>query len=125
MLAGAAAVLRWLVLGATTDLPVLMAVQVLHGLTFGAAHLAAMDVIGRTAPPGLAATAQSLYSAIATGAVFGLTMLFAGELYAAQGGGAFYVMAAMAMGGMLLAALLVQRGRTTAGPQAGNRDATE
>jgi glucose dehydrogenase len=57
--------------------------------------------------------------------VFGLTMLFAGELYADLGGGAFYVMAAMAMGGMLLAALLVQRGRTTACPPAGNRDATE
>jgi PPP family 3-phenylpropionic acid transporter len=125
MFAGAAAAVRWVALGFSTELPVLMAVQVLHGLTFGAAHLAAMDVIARSAPPGLAATAQSLYSAIATGAVFGLTMLFAGALYAAHGGGAFYVMAAMAMGGMLLAALLVQRGRTTACPPAGNRDAPE
>jgi len=125
MFAGAAGVVRWIALGASTDLPVLACVQVLHGLTFGAAHLAAMDVIGRSAPPGLAATAQSLYSAIATGAVFGLTMLFAGQLYAAQGGAAFYAMAAMAMGGMLLAALLVQRGRATAGSAAGNRDAME
>ena len=114
--AGAAAALRWVVLGLTTSLPVLAAVQVLHGLSFGAAHLAAMDFIARAAPPGLAATAQSLYSAVALGGVFGVTMLLAGRLYAVQGGHAFFAMAAMALAGMGLALLLAARGR--------NREAT-
>lgn len=107
--AGAAGVVRWLALGASTDLPVLVTVQVLHGLTFGAAHLAAMDFIARSAPPGLAATAQSLYSAVALGGMFGITMLAAGGLYAGFGGGAFFAMAGLALAGTVVAAHLAWR----------------
>lgn len=106
--AGAAAALRWAAMALSTDLPVLVTVQVLHGLTFGAAHLAAMDFIVRAAPPGLAATAQGLYSAVALGAAFGITMLASGRLYAALGGGAFYVMAVLAVIGTLIAAGLAR-----------------
>jgi PPP family 3-phenylpropionic acid transporter len=107
--AGAAGVIRWIALGVSTDLPVLIAVQVLHGLTFGAAHLAAMDFIARSAPAGLAATAQSLYSAVALGGAFGITMLAAGGLYAEFGGGAFFAMAGMALAGTVVAAHLARR----------------
>src|SRR5690606_16104494 len=61
MLGGVAAAGRWILLGFSTDLPVLVVAQLLHGLTFGATHLAAIDFLGRAAPPGLSATAQSLY----------------------------------------------------------------
>ena len=59
--AGAAAALRWVVLGLTTSLPVLAAVQVLHGLSFGAHHAAAVDLIARPAPPRRAAPPPTHY----------------------------------------------------------------
>jgi len=105
-LAGAGGVVRWLVLGGTTALPALVAAQLLHAATFGAAHLGAMHFLAQNAPPGLAASAQALYSAVAGGLVIGLAMLGAGWLYAEYGGGAFYVMAVLsALGGSLALAL--------------------
>ena len=114
-LAGIAGLMRWTLTGLSTDLPVLAAVQLLHGLTFGAAHLAAMDFLARTAPPGLAVTAQGLYAATATGAAFGATMLLAGTLYAAFAGGAFFAMAALALVGAAIAASLAPRRPLTQG----------
>jgi PPP family 3-phenylpropionic acid transporter len=107
VLAGAGGIVRWTVTAFSTDLLVLMPLQLLHGLTFGAAHLAAMYYLMREVPPGLAATAQGLYGAVAWGAAFGLTMLVAGALYAAYGGGAFFVMAGMCFAGMVLALMLI------------------
>jgi len=65
LLAGLAGILRWTVAAFTTDLAALALIQLLHGLTFGAAHLAAMYYLMRVVPPGLAATAQGVYGAIA------------------------------------------------------------
>ncbi|MFQ5775647.1 MAG: 3-phenylpropionate MFS transporter [Kiloniellaceae bacterium] len=112
--AGAAGVIRWAVLGATTALPALLAVQVLHAATFGAAHLGAMHFIARAAPPGLSATAQALYSAVSGGLAMGLAMLIAGRLYADLGGGAFTAMAALSAAGGLLALVLARRERRAA-----------
>ncbi|HEX7198798.1 MAG TPA: hypothetical protein VF213_04955, partial [Dongiaceae bacterium] len=53
-------------------------------------------------PPGLAATAQML-QAIAVGSTTGLVTLGTGALYAAFGGHAFFVMAAIAALGLVLA----------------------
>jgi len=78
-----------------TSLPVLVIVQLLHALTFGASHLAAMYFLTHNVPPGLAATAQGVYGAVAVGALFGLTMLAAGGLYESVGGAAFFAMAGM------------------------------
>ncbi|MCH9012300.1 MAG: MFS transporter [Proteobacteria bacterium] len=110
-LAGLGGVLRWSVLAATTALPALVAVQALHALTFGAAHLAAMHFIARAAPPGLSATAQSLYAAISGGIAMGLSMLAAGALYQAYAGGAFLAMAALSAGGTVLALVLLRAQR--------------
>ncbi len=119
-LAGLGGVLRWSVLAATTALPALVAVQALHALTFGAAHLAAMHFIARAAPPGLSATAQSLYSAISGGIAMGLSMLAAGALYQAYAGGAFLAMAALSAGGTVLALVLL-RAQRRAGQQAASK----
>lgn len=100
LLAGGAGVVRWLVTAVTADLDVLIAIQLLHGFTFGAAHLGAMYFIQRASPPGLSASAQSLYSAVGTGVVMGLALLLAGPLYGAFGGGAFAVMALFSAAGM-------------------------
>ncbi len=108
VLAAAAGVLRWMMLGLGTDLPVLMAAQLLHAFTFGAAHLGAMAFIARAAPAPLSATAQSLYSALAMGATFALVLPFAAPLYAAVGASAFFAMAGLSLVGGLAAAILAR-----------------
>jgi PPP family 3-phenylpropionic acid transporter len=109
LLAGGAGVVRWLITAVTANLDVLIAVQLLHGFTFGGAHLGAMYFIQRAAPPGLSASAQSLYSAVGTGVVMGLALLLAGPLYGAFGGGAFAVMALFSAGGMVGVLMLGRR----------------
>lgn len=110
VVAGLAGVVRWGVLGATTALPALVAVQALHAATFGAGHLGAMHFLARTVPPGLSATAQGVFAAVATGLAMGLVMLLAGRLYDSLGGGAFHVMAGLSVGGTLIALALARRG---------------
>jgi PPP family 3-phenylpropionic acid transporter len=109
VVAGIAGIVRWTAAGLTADLRLLVLVQLLHGLTFAAAHLAAVYFLMRAVPAALAATAQGLYGAVAWGAAFGLTMSVAGLLYAAYGGGAFFVMAGMCLVGTL-AVLSLLRG---------------
>lgn len=99
LLAGAAGIMRWPLTAMTADLGVLAAIQLLHGFTFGAAHLGAMYFIQRAAPPGLSASAQSLYSAVGMGVVMGLALLLAGPLYGALHGGAFAIMTLFSAGG--------------------------
>ncbi len=111
MLAAAAGgLLRWGVLGLSTALPALLAVQFLHAATFGAAHLGAMHFLARTAPPGLATSAQALYSAVSGGLAIGLAILVSGWLYAELEGGAFLVMAALSALGGVLTLVLFRRG---------------
>lgn len=93
-LAAGAGALRWSVAALTVALPALAAIQVLHGLTFALLHLAAMRILGRTVPPGLAATAQTLYGTLGLGLATALATLSAGPLYENLGAGAFWVMAA-------------------------------
>ena len=99
MMAAAAGILRWTLLSVLTDLPFLLAVQSLHGFTFGAAHLATVHFIGRHAPPGLSATAQGLYAAV-SGGLMGAMLLGSGHLYEA-----FEDRAYLAMTGLCLLAL--------------------
>ena len=109
VLGGLAGALRWTVTGASTDLAVLAAMQVLHAFTFGAAHLGAMHFITRAVPTAMSASAQSLYSAAVMGIGLGLATLAAGPLYAAFAGAAFHMMAAMGLAGAVLAAALTRR----------------
>lgn len=99
LLAAGAGIVRWAVLANTTDVVALVGVQWLHGLTFGAAHLAAIHYMLRNVPDHMSASAQSLYSGFATGLVTGLTMLLSGWLYAGFGAAAFYAMIALSAGG--------------------------
>src|SRR5690606_37901315 len=109
-LAGVAGVVRWLALGLSAELPVLVAVHVLHGLTFGGAHLAGMEIIARGTPSNLAPAAQSRCSAVAVGGGFGISRLSSGRLYGEVGGQAFFAMAALALAGTAVAAQLARPG---------------
>ncbi|HUH84291.1 MAG TPA: MFS transporter [Stellaceae bacterium] len=102
-LAGGAGVVRWSLTGIATALPALALLQLLHALTFAAAHLGAMHHLARVLPPQQAATGQALYSALVGGVGQGLALLLAGALFAAFGGAAYQAMAALAGLGLVLA----------------------
>lgn len=108
MLAAAAAILRWTVTALSPPLAVLFLMQALHGLTFGAAHLGAVQFVTQAAPPRLAATAQSLYAAMASGVIMGLVTIGVGPIYEELGPHAYFLMAAagaIAFGGAVLVAM--------------------
>ncbi len=103
-LGGGAGVVRWTLTGFAAGVPALALLQLLHGLTFGAAHLGAMHFLARSLPAGQAATAQALYATV-VGVGQGLLMLLAGVLYGVLGGRAFLAMAAVAAAGAGLSLL--------------------
>lgn len=108
ILGGAAAVLRWSLMGLDPPLALLVPLQLLHGATYGAAHLGAIHFISRAVPDQAAGTAQAIYATVAAGVAMGAATLAAGSLYARYGGGSYWGMAAIAAVG-LLAALYVRR----------------
>jgi len=93
---GAAAVFRWIVMSFDPSLTALAVLQILHGATYGAAHLGAIYYIGERVPESQAGTAQALYAAVTAGIGMGLATSLAGRLYAAYGGGAYLGMAVIA-----------------------------
>lgn len=101
---GLASVLRWLVMGFDPPLALLLPLQALHGLTYGATHLGAVHFMSRTVPEAQAGTAQALYASVTAGIAMGLATLAAGRLYPAWGASAYLAMAALA--GVGLAATL-------------------
>ncbi len=109
MLAGAAAMVRWGVIGSTTALPALIAVQFLHAFTFGASHLAAVYFIAQRVPQALSATAMALYSSLVMGIGMGASLWTAGILYADFGGRAYLAMAVLGFLGFGFAYLLRRR----------------
>ncbi|MGE5547500.1 MAG: MFS transporter [Solirubrobacterales bacterium] len=107
--AGLGGVLRWLVLGSSTALPLLVGAQLLHAATFGCAHLGAMHFLQRAIPTGLSARAQTLYATVATGIVPGLMSPFTGWLFQGLGGSAFLVMAGFSLAATGLAWAVMRR----------------
>ncbi len=101
LLAAGAGVLRWALTAGTTEFWPLAALNLLHGITFGAMHLAAMRAL-LALPPELAGRAQTLHAA-AVGAATGVLTLAGGALYAGFGGGAFWAMALLCVVALPLA----------------------
>ncbi|HEV7370164.1 MFS transporter [Arenibaculum sp.] len=95
LVAALAGMVRWSLLAEAESVPWLVLAQALHGLTFGAAHLAAMRFVVEAVPSSHSATGQTLYSGLALGVGYGLSTAASGPLYAALGGGAFLVMAGL------------------------------
>lgn len=100
-IAGIGAIVRWPLMAVADTVAMAAALQTLHALTFGAAHLGAMRFLQDNAPAGLEATAQALYYALVTGVLMGTFMPLAGLLYEHVGMDAYY-----AMGGLGLVTLV-------------------
>jgi PPP family 3-phenylpropionic acid transporter len=109
LLGAASCVLRWTIMAFDPPLSVVVLAQFLHGGTFALAHLGAMYFVLKAVPPRLAATAQSLYAVCSAGVAMGFATLASGPLYAAYGGRAYLLMAAMGAVSLVLALLLMRQ----------------
>lgn len=104
------AALRWTAMAFDPSGWVLYPLQALHGLSFGATYLGIVTYVARSAPPGLAATAQGIYSTIG-GVALAAFMMLSGWLYEPYGAGAYAAMALPAiLGGIVV---LIVRSRTS------------
>lgn len=110
LIAGAlAAVIRWIVMSLDPPLAILMPLQLLHALTYGATHVAAIHFIARAVPESAAGTAQALYASVAAGVIMGAATLVSGPLFAAYGGGAYLAPAAISLVGLAAGLVLAKR----------------
>ncbi len=92
IVAGAgASVVRWGVMAFDPPLGVLIPLQLLHALTYGAAHLGAILFITRAVPHKGMGSAQAFYATIAAGLALGIVGLISGALFAQIGGAVFLV----------------------------------
>jgi len=109
IVAGAAAsVVRWATMAFDPPLAVLVPLQVLHALTYGAAHLGAILFISRAVPSIGTGSAQAFYATIAAGLALGIVGLVSGALYSAAGGLVFLVPAVVAAVGCVAGVLLLR-----------------
>jgi len=113
LMAGAiGGIVRWAAMALDPAFVWLPVLQVLHALSFGATHLGAMQVVARSAPPGLAATTQAALSTI-NGAFMAAALALSGLLYASAGPAAYAAMAALAAAGGGVMWMFGRRGLAT------------
>ncbi|MDN3608825.1 3-phenylpropionate MFS transporter [Vibrio ostreicida] len=94
LVASLGVVVRWGLTASTTELVGLILIQLLHGITFAVAHIAAIQYIQHSAPSKMVAL-QALYNAIPLGAVIALMTALSGWGYEHWGANVFWVMALM------------------------------
>lgn len=120
MIAGAAAILRWVAFPMIEPLglgvPGFFAVQTLHALSTGLLLIGLQKMIGETVPEARTGAAQGV-AYFANGFSTGVVTLACGPLYERLGGDGFYVMAVIAVLGLglIIAAALSPRARAPAG----------
>ena len=115
VLGAAASVVRWLAMGFDPPLALLIPLQALHGVTYGATHIGAFYFMAQAVPEQNAGTAQALYASITAGIAMGGAMLLSGQLYAAHGGRTYWAMAVIAAVGLAASLALLGTWRRTAG----------
>lgn len=94
-------VLRWLVLAWTRSPLVMVATQLTHGLTYGSFLVGGVAYVEEHTPPGLGATAQSLFMATTFGLGAATGAAGGGWLYDAYGAQGLFLGAALAVTGAL------------------------
>lgn len=94
VVASCGVIARWGLTASTVDIWALVVVQMLHGVTFAMAHIAAIQFIQNQSENKMVAL-QSLYNAIPLGAFIAAMTAFSGWGYSTWGADVFWVMAAM------------------------------
>jgi MFS transporter, PPP family, 3-phenylpropionic acid transporter len=103
LIGGGAAVLRWTAMAFDPGLTFLIALQLLHALTYGATHLGAIHFIARAVPEGAAGTAQALYGTVAAGMMIAAATMASGPIYRSYDGLGYVAMTVLALVGTLAA----------------------
>ena len=101
LLSAVCGVIRWGLMGWSTALPWLIAIQILHCGTFTVCHLAAMRYIAARQGSEVIRL-QAVYSAVAMGGSIAIMTVFAGFRYQHLGNGVFWVMALVALPAIFL-----------------------
>lgn len=104
----AAAVLRWTAMAFDPPLALLIPLQALHALTFGATHVGAMLFVARAVPHKGTGCAQALYAVVAAGLGVGAVGLVSGPLYAAYGGQMYFLPAVLSLTGFVAGVTLLK-----------------
>lgn len=107
-IAGLASIVRWLMLAGDPSLAVLVPLQLLHGVTYGASHIGAMNFIHDAVPHERAASAQALYATVSAGVAMGVATLIAGYVYTEAGSFSYVAMAAISIVSLGAAVRLMQ-----------------
>ncbi len=92
----AVSIVRWVALAFEPSVAVLVPLQVLHGVTYGASHIGAIHFIHDAIPREKSGSAQALYATVASGVAMGCATLIAGWIYADAGSLSYLAMAAIA-----------------------------
>jgi PPP family 3-phenylpropionic acid transporter len=121
LLSFAAAVVRFLMIGHLVDWLWLMVIaQLLHGLTFGAYHAAAIAAVNRWFPGHCQTRGQALYSTVSFGAGGLLGSLLSGWTWDAWGAATTFALSSLlALIGLLIVAIWVRAAGDEEGEPAG------
>ncbi|QJT81975.1 3-phenylpropionate MFS transporter [Kosakonia sp. MUSA4] len=101
LLSAVCGLVRWSLMGWTTELPWLIAAQILHCGTFTVCHLAGMRYISARKGSEVIRL-QAIYSAVAMGGSIAVMTMFAGFLFEYLHQGLFFVMALLAIPALFL-----------------------
>ncbi len=96
VIAAGGVMMRWGITASTTSVFALVVVQLLHGVTFAGAHIAAIQYIQCCSENKMVAL-QALYNAIALGAFTAVMTVLSGWAYEHWGASVFWGMAAMGL----------------------------
>ncbi len=103
--AGIASVVRWGLFPFADSLIFMGALQLLHGFTFGAAHLGAVAILAKVVPARWSGTGQGLFTA-SIGIQMAAGLAIAGSLFEADPHAPFYLMSGVAAAGLVAIVLL-------------------
>lgn len=103
--------LRWWLLAGATHPGGLLAIQLLHGLTFGAFYLASVQLVDEMVRPDLRATGQGLYAAVVFGLGGVVGNALAGRLFDRMDRAGLYRVSALLAAGAALLSLGVRTPR--------------
>jgi PPP family 3-phenylpropionic acid transporter len=119
-LGGIAALVRFAAMAFDPPAAYLLALQLLHGLTFGATHLGLVALIAATVPDRALGRAQA-YASTAISVAVGLATIASGPLYSRYGAAAYWSSAGFGLIGALLALAAPNQRRSPPARGSGDR----
>lgn len=97
VIAAMVSIVRWGVMAFDPPLWLLVPLQLLHAVTYGGSHVAAIHFMHQAVPRQASGSAQALYATVASGLAMGFATLIAGWLYARYDAGSYGAMAVISI----------------------------